>query len=174
MRAFILDNVAMWLGDFHLDGLRLDAVHELHDRRAIHILEEMAALADEVTEETDIPRSLIAESDRNDPATVAARGNGGVGGFGLHGQWADDVHHTLHVHLTGETQGYYSDFADPEALEKVLSQTPFFHDGTYSSFRCARTAPRLTRQSRLAIASLPHCKRMTKSATALSETDSRT
>lgn len=135
VRAFILDNVAMWLGDFHLDGLRLDAVHELHDRRAIHILEEMAALADEVTEETDIPRSLIAESDRNDPATVAARGNGGVGGFGLHGQWADDVHHTLHVHLTGETQGYYSDFADPEALEKVLSQTPFFHDGTYSSFR---------------------------------------
>ncbi|MBW8172587.1 malto-oligosyltrehalose trehalohydrolase [Ornithinimicrobium sp. Arc0846-15] len=135
VRAFILDNVAMWLGDFHLDGLRLDAVHELHDRRAVHILEEMAALADEITEETDIPRNLIAESDRNDPATVAPRGTGGVGGFGLHGQWVDDVHHALHVHLTGETQGYYSDFADPEALEKVLGQTPFFHDGTYSSFR---------------------------------------
>lgn len=135
VRSFILDNVAMWLGEFHLDGLRLDAVHELHDRRAVHILEEMAALADEIADETGIPRALIAESDRNDPRTVAPRGTGGVGGLGLHGQWVDDVHHALHVHLTGETQGYYSDFAEPEALENVLGQTPFFHDGTYSSFR---------------------------------------
>jgi maltooligosyltrehalose trehalohydrolase len=66
---------------------------------------------------------------------VTPRGDGdAVGGLGLHGQWADDVHHALHVALTGETQGYYADFADPEALAKVL-RTPFFHDGTHSSFR---------------------------------------
>ncbi|MGB3828100.1 MAG: malto-oligosyltrehalose trehalohydrolase [Ornithinimicrobium sp.] len=135
VRRFILDNVAMWLRDFHLDGLRLDAVHELHDHRALHILEEMAALADDIGEQTGVPRVLIAESDRNDPATVARRGPGGAGGLGLHGQWADDVHHALHVALTGETQGYYADFADPGALVKVLGDTPFLHDGTLSTFR---------------------------------------
>ncbi|MGB6021172.1 MAG: malto-oligosyltrehalose trehalohydrolase [Ornithinimicrobium sp.] len=135
VRRFILDNVSMWLRDFHLDGLRLDAVHELHDHRALHILEEMSALADEISEETGVPRILIAESDRNDPATVSRRGSGGAGGLGLHGQWADDVHHALHVALSGETQGYYADFADPAALVKVLGDTPFLHDGTLSTFR---------------------------------------
>lgn len=135
VRRFLLDNVAMWLRDFHLDGLRLDAVHELHDHRALHILEEMAVLADEISHETGIPRVLIAESDRNDPGTVAPRGSGGGGGLGLHGQWADDVHHSLHVSLTGETQGYYADFADPGALVKTLERSPFLHDGTMSTFR---------------------------------------
>ncbi|MGB5937288.1 MAG: malto-oligosyltrehalose trehalohydrolase [Ornithinimicrobium sp.] len=135
VRAFVLDNVEMWLRDFHLDGLRLDAVHELHDQRATHILEEMSALADHVGEDTGVPRTLIAESDRNDPATVARRARGGAGGFGIHGQWADDVHHSLHVALTGETQGYYADFADPAALVKTLGHTPFLHDGTLSTFR---------------------------------------
>ncbi|QFG69555.1 malto-oligosyltrehalose trehalohydrolase [Ornithinimicrobium pratense] len=135
VRAFLLGNVRHWLEDFHLDGLRLDAVHALRDDRATHVLEEMSALADEIGERTGIPRTLVAESDRNDPATVAPRGQGGSGGLGLHGQWADDVHHALHVLLTGETQGYYADFADPDALGKVLARTPFFHDGTFSTFR---------------------------------------
>lgn len=135
VRRFVLDNVSMWLRDFHLDGLRLDAVHELHDQRALHILEEMAALADEISQTSGISRVLIAESDRNDPATVAPRGRGAGGGLGLHGQWADDVHHSLHVALTGETQGYYADFADPGALVKTLERSPFLHDGTMSTFR---------------------------------------
>jgi len=135
VRVYLLDNVRMWLLDFHLDGLRLDAVHELHDERAMHILEEMAALADEIAEQTGIPRALVAESDRNDPATVAPRAEGGVGGLGLHGQWADDVHHSLHVALTGESQGYYADFVEPGVLIKVLGETPFLHDGTLSTFR---------------------------------------
>lgn len=136
VRDFVLDNVRMWLEDYHLDGLRLDAVHALHDERATHLLEEMAALADEIGERTGIPRTLVAESDRNDPSTVARRAAGGAGGQGLHGQWADDVHHALHTALTGETQGYYADFAaDPDALPKVLARSPFFHDGTFSTFR---------------------------------------
>ncbi|WP_122263646.1 malto-oligosyltrehalose trehalohydrolase [Ornithinimicrobium cerasi] len=138
VRAYLLDNVRLWLEDYHLDGLRLDAVHALHDERAVHLLEDLSALADEISRSSGIPRSLVGESDRNDPATVAPRAGGGVGGTGLHGQWADDVHHALHVALTGEDQGYYADFADPGALPKVLGDTPFFHDGTWSSFRGRR------------------------------------
>lgn len=138
VRAFILDNVRMWLQDFHMDALRLDAVHELHDRSALHLLEEMAAVADEVAEATGVPRHLIAESDRNDPATVTDRGPGGSGGLGLAAQWVDDVHHALHVALTGEDQAYYADFATAGSLEAVLTRSPFFHDGTYSSFRGRR------------------------------------
>jgi maltooligosyltrehalose trehalohydrolase len=135
VRRWVLDNVAQWLRDFHLDALRLDAVHELHDDRATHLLEEMAREVDELARELGRPLWLIAESDRNDPRTVTPRGRGAaVGGLGVHAQWADDVHHALHVALTGETQGYYTDFAAEGALEKVL-RTPFFHDGTWSSFR---------------------------------------
>ena len=135
VRTYIADNVRQWLQDYHLDGLRLDAVHELGDDSAVHLLEELAALADRISENTGVPRTLIAESDRNDPRTVTRRGPGGSGGLGLHGQWADDVHHALHVAITGETHGYYADFADPHALPKVLAGTPFFHDGTFSTFR---------------------------------------
>jgi maltooligosyltrehalose trehalohydrolase len=130
--------VTQWLGDFHVDGLRLDAVHELHDDRATHVLEEMAATVDALAERTGRTLWLVAESDRNDPRTVTPRGRGDtVAGLGLHGQWADDVHHALHVALTGETQGYYADFAAPDALAKVM-RSPFFHDGTWSSFRGRR------------------------------------
>jgi maltooligosyltrehalose trehalohydrolase len=135
VRRWVLDNARQWLRDFHLDGLRLDAVHELHDDSALHVLEELAREVDELAASTGRTVWLVAESDRNDPRTVTPRGAGAaVRGLGLHGQWADDVHHALHVALTGETQGYYADFADPDALAKVL-RTPFFHDGTMSTFR---------------------------------------
>ncbi len=138
VRRWVLDNVAQWLGDFHVDGLRLDAVHELHDGRATHILEQMAAEVDALATRTGRTMWLVGESDRNDPRTVTPRGTGdAIGGLGLHGQWSDDVHHALHVALTGETRGYYTDFADPAALAKVM-RTPFFHDGGYSSFRGRR------------------------------------
>ncbi|GAA3613594.1 malto-oligosyltrehalose trehalohydrolase [Marihabitans asiaticum] len=134
VRRYVVDHALMWLRDYHVDALRLDAVHALVDDSAVHVLEQMAletgALADELGREL----LLIAESDRNDPATVLPPVVGGAGGFGMDGQWADDVHHTLHVLLTGETQGYYADFDDPAALA-TLSSTPFFHAGTYSTFR---------------------------------------
>jgi maltooligosyltrehalose trehalohydrolase len=136
VREFVLDNARQWFVDFHLDALRLDAVHVLHDGRAQTLLEALSAQTDSLAEQVGRPLWLIAESDRNDPATVLPRASrpGHPGGVGLHAQWADDVHHALHVQLTGETDGYYSDFANQEALAKVLT-TPFFHDGTWSSFR---------------------------------------
>jgi maltooligosyltrehalose trehalohydrolase len=131
VRRFVLDNALMWFHDFHIDGLRLDAVHALYDDRAITLLEELSAEVATLSTSSGRPMWLIAESDRNDPLTVTPRE---AGGLGLHAQWADDVHHALHVLLTGETQGYYADFAAPGALTKVLEGV-FLHDGTYSSFR---------------------------------------
>src|SRR5207237_2843431 len=73
VRAYILDNAAMWLRDFHVDGLRLDAVHALRDERAVHILEDLATLADGIEAETGIPKTLIAESDLNNPRLIYRR-----------------------------------------------------------------------------------------------------
>ncbi|MBG6189155.1 maltooligosyltrehalose trehalohydrolase [Arthrobacter sp. CAN_A212] len=131
VRRYVLDNIAMFFRDFHIDGLRLDAVHALHDERAVHILEEFAAETDACAEELGKPLFLIAESDLNNPRLITART---AGGYGLAGQWSDDFHHAVHVNVTGETDGYYEDFGSVAALAKVLEHG-FFHNGTYSSFR---------------------------------------
>jgi maltooligosyltrehalose trehalohydrolase len=136
VRRYILDNVRFWFEDMHVDALRLDAVHALHDSRAIehgepHILEEMAIEAAALAAHLGRPLELIAESDLNDPTLITPREGGG---YGLDGQWSDDFHHGVHVALTGETEGYYADFEPLAALGKVLERG-FFHDGTYSSFR---------------------------------------
>ena len=131
VRAFIVENALMWLRDYHLDGLRLDAVHAIEDHRALHILEELSAAVDGLRAATGREMVLIAESDLGDPRLVTARE---AGGYGLDAQWNDDFHHALHVALTGERQGYYDDFGKPGALAKTLAKV-FFHDGTWSSFR---------------------------------------
>ncbi|MCC9144931.1 MULTISPECIES: malto-oligosyltrehalose trehalohydrolase [unclassified Arthrobacter] len=131
VREYIVDNVLMWFRDYHVDGLRLDAVHALHDERAVHILEEIAAATDQCAEALDKPLFLIAESDLNNPRLITPRS---VNGYGLAGQWSDDFHHAAHTNLTGENGGYYEDFDSIEALAKVL-QEGFFHNGTFSSFR---------------------------------------
>lgn len=138
VRRYLLDNATLWFREAHVDALRLDAVHALIDERAVHFLEELSAETDALSVELGRPLQLIAESDRNDPATVSERRDGGLGGLGLHAQWVDDVHHSLHVLLTEETQGYYADFVDETAIGKTLGRTPFFHDGTWSSFRARR------------------------------------
>ena len=131
VRRYILDNALMWLRDYHVDGLRLDAVHALVDERATHLLEELSVEVEALGAQLRKPLFLIAESDLNDPKVVTSRE---AGGWGLDGQWADDVHHALHANLTGETAGYYGDFANLPALAKVLSSV-FLHDGSWSSFR---------------------------------------
>jgi maltooligosyltrehalose trehalohydrolase len=131
VRAFIVDNAAMWLRDYHLDGLRLDAVHALSDNRAVHLLEQLAADVRALSASRNRKLVLIAESDANDPRLVTSRQ---AGGYGLTGQWNDDFHHALHSVLTGERQGYYQDFGSVAALAKTLRRV-FFHDGSWSSFR---------------------------------------
>jgi maltooligosyltrehalose trehalohydrolase len=134
VRRYIIDNVLMWLRDFHVDGLRLDAVHALADTRAMHILEEMAVEVEALSAFVGRPLPLIAESDLNDPRLITAREGGG---YGLTAQWSDDFHHALYVSLTGDTTGYYADFDSLAALGKVFVHG-FFHDGTKSSFRHRR------------------------------------
>ncbi|MEV5713578.1 malto-oligosyltrehalose trehalohydrolase [Amycolatopsis mediterranei] len=131
VRRYVIDNALSWLRDFHIDALRLDAVHALLDRRAVHLLEQLATEVVALSAALNRPLTLIAESDLNDPRLVTPRERGG---YGLHAQWSDDLHHVLHVKLTGETSGYYADFAAPDALERVLREV-FFHAGTWSSFR---------------------------------------
>ncbi len=131
VRRYILDNVRMWFEDFHVDALRLDAVHALSDSSPVHLLEEMALEVAALSAHQRRPLTLIAESDLNDTVLVTPRE---AGGTGLQAQWSDDFHHAVHVALTGETSGYYADFEPLEALAKVCERG-FFHDGTRSSFR---------------------------------------
>ncbi|QHC68492.1 malto-oligosyltrehalose trehalohydrolase [Rathayibacter sp. VKM Ac-2759] len=131
VRGYIIDNALMWLRDYHVDALRLDAVHALSDESAVHVLEEMAAEVAVLSAHVGRPLTLIAESDLNDPKLITPRE---AGGYGLDAQWSDDFHHAVHVALTGETTGYYEDFAPLGALAKVLTRG-FFHDGTLSTFR---------------------------------------
>lgn len=131
VRRHIIDNALRWLREFHLDALRLDAVHALVDRTAIHLLEELAVETAALSAHLGRPLSLIAESDLNDPRLITPRA---AGGYGLTGQWNDDLHHAVHTAVSGERQGYYADFGSLACLAQTLTHG-FFHAGTYSSFR---------------------------------------
>ncbi|MFB7614582.1 malto-oligosyltrehalose trehalohydrolase [Kitasatospora sp. NPDC056181] len=133
VRAYLTGSALAWLRDYRIDGLRLDAVHALADDRAVHFLEELATEVEKLAIATNRPLFLVAESDLNSPRTTAPRE---AGGQGLTAQWSDDFHHALHTALTGESQGYYGDFAAAPlaAVARTLTRG-FFHDGGWSSFR---------------------------------------
>ena len=131
VRRFILDNALMWLRDFHVDALRLDAVHALMDSSPTHVLAQLADEVAALSAQVGRQLTLIAESDLNDPVMITPRDEGG---YGLDAQWDDDVHHALHALLTGERQGYYCDFGTLAVLAKTLTSA-FLHDGTHSTFR---------------------------------------
>ncbi len=130
VREWMLQSAEGWVRDFHLDGLRLDAIHAIHDESARPILRELATRVHAVD-----PRALvIAESGLNDPKVIRPAD---VGGYGHDTQWADDFHHALRVLLTGERDGYYADFGLLRDLAKAYRR-PFAHDGTYSAYRRRR------------------------------------
>ncbi|MEV0597491.1 malto-oligosyltrehalose trehalohydrolase [Nonomuraea cavernae] len=131
VRRYLIDNALQWLRDYHIDGLRLDAVHALHDKRATHLLAELSAEVDALACTLGRPLSLIAESDLNDPRMVRSLD---AGGLGMTAQWNDDVHHALHTAVSGESHGYYEDFTGLRALAKVLTGG-VLHDGGHSTFR---------------------------------------
>jgi len=131
VRRYFIENALRWFRHFHVDALRLDAVHELHDDSPRHFLAELADAVAGLSRTLGRPLSLVAESDRNDPATVTPASGGGLG---LTAQWADDVHHALHTYLTGERHGYYVDFGSVEVLDHAYRHV-FVHDGGYSTFR---------------------------------------
>lgn len=130
VRRYVIDNALMWFREFHVDALRLDAIHALVDSSEIHVLEELAVEVASLAAHLGRPLSLVAESNLNDPVLVLPRE---AGGYGLDAQWNDDFHHCLHAALTGETAGYYADFSQLRALAKVYERG-FFHDGTWSGY----------------------------------------
>jgi maltooligosyltrehalose trehalohydrolase len=131
VRRFLVDNACSWLRDYHLDGLRLDAVHALVDDSAVHLLEQLSAEVGALAAHLGRPLTLIAESDLNDPWFVRSRD---AGGAGLDASWADEWHHALHAALTGERDGYYEDFGSLELLGKALAQA-WVYDGAWSPHR---------------------------------------
>ena len=131
VRQFFADNALMWLRDYHFDGLRLDAIHALYDRSAIHFLEFLSSQVHALALELGRHLVLIAESDLNDPRVITGRC---AYGLGIDAQWSDDFHHALHAVLTGECKGYYEDFGSLEDLAKSLKQA-FVYDGGYSRHR---------------------------------------
>lgn len=131
VRRFVIDNALMWLKSYHIDGLRIDAVHSIFDDSARHILEELAENVERLNAYTARYHFLIAESDLNDPRIVRSPQ---AGGCGIDAQWSDDFHHCVHSLLTGESQGYYLDFGDCSHLAKAI-ENGFVYDGQYSRFR---------------------------------------
>lgn len=131
VRRFVLDSALSWLDDYHVDGLRLDAVHAIADDSAVHILEELGTEVAALAAHLRRPLFLIAESDLNDPRFVRGRD---AGGYGLDACWADEWHHALHAVLTGERSGYYCEFGSLRQLAKALRQA-WVYDGCYSPHR---------------------------------------
>jgi maltooligosyltrehalose trehalohydrolase len=134
VRRFFCDNALMWFLDYHLDGLRLDAVHTMIDTSAISFLEQLATEVDVLKAHLGRNLVLIAESDLNDPRLVRPTE---VGGIGLDAQWSDDFHHALHSVITGERNGCLVDFGSIGDLAKVFEKS-FVYTGTRSQFRQRR------------------------------------
>ena len=131
VRRFFCDNALMWLRDYHMDGLRLDAVHAYIDRSAINFMEQINTEVHALQAETGRPYVMIAESDLNDPRLVRPKE---AYGYGFDAQWSDDFHHALVALLTGERDGYYADFGDMADLGKALTQA-YVYDGQFAPFR---------------------------------------
>jgi maltooligosyltrehalose trehalohydrolase len=131
IRNFFIQNALYWLREYHMDGLRLDAVHAIYDFGAKHFLEELSENVTALSEQRGQPLYLIAESDLNDPRVIRPVE---AGGYNMDAQWSDDFHHALYTLLTGDQTGYYEDYGQPAQLAKAFQDT-FVYDWQYSHHR---------------------------------------
>jgi maltooligosyltrehalose trehalohydrolase len=134
VRNFIIDNALYWVTEYHIDGLRIDAIHGIFDFSARHILYDIRETVHQQAKKLGRAVCVIAESDLNDVRVIDSPRKGG---YGLDAQWNDDFHHCLHTLLTGEQHGYYQDFGEVEQLAKSLREG-FVYSGQYSSYRKRR------------------------------------
>jgi maltooligosyltrehalose trehalohydrolase len=130
VRRHFIDNARYWVREFHLDGLRLDAIHSIFDTSAVHVLTEVGEAAREEARLLDRPVHVVAESHDNDRRIVQPAAEGGLG---LDAVWADDFHHAVHTRLTGERRGYYADFAGGRGLARALAEG-FAYQGEPSEY----------------------------------------
>ena len=134
VRRFVIDNALMWLREYGIDGLRLDAVHAIFSFEAVHLLEELSVAVKALGKELGRSFVLIAESDLNDPRLVRSIAHGG---YGLDAQWCDDFHHAIHRYFTGESAGYYADFQGLKDLATAL-RDGYVYQGQYSVHRARK------------------------------------
>jgi maltooligosyltrehalose trehalohydrolase len=134
VRNFFIQNALAWVTDYHVDALRIDAIHGIFDFGAKHFLRELGEAVHARAAELGRHIYVIPESDLNDVRVINPVK---LGGYGLDAQWNDDFHHCLHTLLTGERSGYYEDFGKIEYLEKALREG-FVYSGEYSLFRKRR------------------------------------
>jgi maltooligosyltrehalose trehalohydrolase len=131
VRNFYWQNALMWLKEYHIDALRLDAVHAIWDSGAKHFIAELSNLVRPLEKETGRKKVLIAEFDLNNPRYISSPK---TGGYGLDGQWIDEYHHALHSVVTGEVDGYYEDFGTIDHLAKSIRDS-YVYTGQYSKHR---------------------------------------
>lgn len=131
VRHFYWQNALMWLDEFHIDGLRLDAVHAIWDYSARHFVEVLTEKVRQLEQQSGRKKVLIAEFDLNNPRYINPPERGG---YGLDGQWMDEFHHALHSVVTGETDGYYEDFGKVSDIAKALRDS-YVYTGQYSVHR---------------------------------------
>jgi maltooligosyltrehalose trehalohydrolase len=131
VRQYYIENALMWFRDFHIDALRLDAVHAIKDFSPKHILAEIKEHVDQLIKETGREHHLIVECDLNDTRFINPLDKEG---YGMDAQWIDEFHHALRVTAGGETSGYYEDFHGIEHLAKAYNDA-YVYDGQYSEHR---------------------------------------
>jgi maltooligosyltrehalose trehalohydrolase len=131
VRNYFWQNALMWLDEFHIDGLRLDAVHAIWDFSARHFIAELKSKVNELENRTGRKKILIAEFDLNNPRYISPPAKGG---YGLDAQWIDEFHHALHSVVTGEVNGYYEDFGQVIQIAKSLRDS-YVYTGQYSKHR---------------------------------------
>ena len=131
VRRYFIDNALYWVTEYHIDGLRLDAIHAIFDKSHTHILQELGEAMHAQAHALDRTILVIAESDLNDKQVISDLSDGG---WGLDAQWSDDFHHALHVLLTGERNGYYQDFGTLADLRLALTEG-FVYQGQGSQYR---------------------------------------
>jgi maltooligosyltrehalose trehalohydrolase len=129
VRSYIVQNALYWIREYHIDGLRLDAVHTIQDESKTHILAEIRDAVQKYAAEAGRTVCLIAETDENSPRYVRPRAQGG---YGFDGIWSDDFHHALHTIATGEDEGYYQDYGKPEQLVRALNEGFAFQGEPYN------------------------------------------
>lgn len=131
LRRYFIENALHWFTDYHIDALRLDALHGIVDNSAYPFLRELADHVRALSKKLAKKIYLIAESDLNDVRLITSHAQGG---FALHAQWNDDFHHALHTLLTHEDQGYYQDFGSLAQLVKAYREG-YVYSGQYSKHR---------------------------------------
>jgi maltooligosyltrehalose trehalohydrolase len=154
VRRFFVENALYWLEKYHLDALRLDAIHSIFDFSARHFLRELREEVESLAKRLGRHIHLIAESDLNDARILHTPERGG---YEMHAQWSDDFHHSLHSLLTGERAGYYSDFGTIQHLAETL-RNGWFYSGEFSEFRrrCHGNSPRGLAPSRFVVCNQNH------------------